>query len=82
MSLWNLWESILLSTLHCLQKKYGFIHKKEAALVPPDLRDNLPVPCIPTANAARAGQLLSLVRAIDGQYVNSGASRLKNRMRR
>ena len=58
------------------------IHKREAPQVPPDLRDNLPVPCILTGDAVRAGQLLSFVRAIDGQYVNSGASRLKNRMRR
>jgi hypothetical protein len=44
------------------------IHKREAPLVPPDLRDNLPVPCILTGDAARAARLLSLVRAIEGKY--------------
>jgi hypothetical protein len=58
------------------------IHKKEAALVPPDLRDNLPVPCILTGDAARARRLLSLVRAIDGNTISSGARRLTDRMRR
>jgi hypothetical protein len=55
------------------------INKRNAPQVPPDLRSSLPVPCILTGDAAGAAQLLSFVRAIDGQYVNSGASRLKNR---
>lgn len=58
------------------------IHKREAPQVPPEIRSSLPVPCILTGDAVRAKQLISLVRAIDGQYVNSGASRLINRMRR
>jgi hypothetical protein len=55
------------------------IHKREALQVPSDLRDSLPVPCILTGDAARAGRLLSLVRAIDGNTINSGARRLTDR---
>ena len=43
------------------------IHKREAPQVPPELRSTLPVPCILTGDAARAQQLISLLRAIDGQ---------------
>jgi hypothetical protein len=55
------------------------IHKNDAPQVPSDLRGNLSVPCILTGDATRARQLLSFVRAIDGDYVNSGASRLVER---
>jgi hypothetical protein len=57
------------------------IHKKEAPQVPADLRGRLPVPCILTGNAARACHLLSLMRAIDSQFLNSGASRIVRRGR-
>lgn len=55
------------------------IHKSDAPQVPSDLRGNLGVPYILTGDATGAQRLLSLVRAIDGQYVNSGASRLVDR---
>ena len=55
------------------------IHKNDAPQVPPDLSSNLSVPFILTGDATHARRLLSLVRAIDGQYVNSGASRLLQR---
>jgi hypothetical protein len=55
------------------------IHKRDAPQVPLDLRNNLSLPYILTGDATRARRLLSLVRAIDGQYVNSGASRLLQR---
>ena len=58
------------------------IHKNEAPQVPADLRGNLPVPYILTGDATLARNLLSLVRAIDSQYVNSGASRFINRVPR
>ncbi|MGH9904958.1 MAG: hypothetical protein ACRD8U_05150 [Pyrinomonadaceae bacterium] len=58
------------------------IHKKEAPQVPAELRENLPVPCILTGDATRAQRLLSLMRAIDSQYVNSGAARLMTRVPR
>lgn len=58
------------------------IHKSEAPQVPSDLRGHLPVPCILTGDATRARNLLSLMRAIDTQYVNSGASRFVNRVQR
>lgn len=58
------------------------IHKNEAPQVPADLRGNLPVPCILTGDATRARHLLSLVRAIDSKYVNSGANRFMHRVRR
>lgn len=52
------------------------IHKNEAPQVPADLRGNLPVPCILTGDAARARHLLLLLRAVESQYVNTGASLL------
>jgi len=55
------------------------IHKSDAPQVPADLRGNLGVPYILTGDATGAQRLLSLVRAIDGEYVNSGASRLVQR---
>lgn len=55
------------------------IHKSDAPQVPLDLRGNFSIPYILTGNASEAQRLLSLVRAIDGQYVNSGASRLLQR---
>jgi hypothetical protein len=55
------------------------IHKRDAPQVPSDLRGNLSIPFILTGDATLAERLLSLVRAIDGQYVNSGASRLVQR---
>jgi hypothetical protein len=55
------------------------IHKSDAPQVPSDLRGNLGVPYILTGDASGARRLLSLVRAIDGQYVNSGASLLVQR---
>lgn len=55
------------------------IYKNEAPQVPADLRGKLPVPCILTGDSTRARHLLSLVRAIDSQYVNSGASRFMHR---
>jgi len=58
------------------------IHKNEAPQVPADLRGNLPVPFILTGDATRARRLLSLVRAIDSEYVNSGASRFVHRVPR
>jgi hypothetical protein len=56
------------------------IHKSDAPQVPYDLRNNLNVPYILTGDTLLAQRLLSLVRAIDGQYVNSGASRLVQRI--
>jgi len=56
------------------------ISKSDAPQVPSDLRSNLSVPCILAGDATHARRLLSLVRAIDGQYVNSGASRLIQRI--
>ena len=56
------------------------VHRKEAPQVPADLRGSLPVPCILTGNATRARHLLSLMRAIDSQFVNSGASRIMRRV--
>ncbi|CAN5490543.1 hypothetical protein BH20ACI3_BH20ACI3_25860 [soil metagenome] len=58
------------------------IHKNDAPQVPADLRGNLPVPCILTGDATRARHLMSLVRAIDSKYVNSGASRFMHRVPR
>ncbi|MDQ3666906.1 MAG: hypothetical protein M3410_10080 [Acidobacteriota bacterium] len=58
------------------------IHKNEAPQVPADLRGNVPVPFILTGDATRARHLMSLVRAIDSQYVNSGASRMMHRFPR
>jgi len=58
------------------------IHKNDAPQVPADLRGNLPVPCILTGDAIRARHLMSLVRAIDSKYVNSGASRFMHRVPR
>ena len=55
------------------------IHKSDAPQVPSDLRGSLDVPYILTGDASGARRLLSFVRAIDGQYVNSGASRLVQR---
>jgi hypothetical protein len=55
------------------------IHKSDAPQVPADLRENMSLPYILTGDAILARRLLSLVRAIDGQYVNSGASRLVQR---
>jgi len=55
------------------------IHKSDAPQVPLDLRGTLSLPYILTGDAQQARRLLSLVRAIDGQYVNSGASRLVQR---
>ena len=40
------------------------IRKKEEPQVPPDLRGNLPVPCILTGDAARVRRILSFARAI------------------
>ena len=56
------------------------IHKNNAPQVPAELRGRLAVPCILTGNAARARQLLSFMRAIDSQYINSGASRFVQRL--
>ncbi|MFZ0060501.1 MAG: hypothetical protein WAL47_00525 [Pyrinomonadaceae bacterium] len=56
------------------------IHKNNAPQVPAELRGRLPVPCILTGNAARARQLLSFMRAIDTQHINSGASRFLQRV--
>ncbi|HET6670331.1 MAG TPA: hypothetical protein VFH15_08880 [Pyrinomonadaceae bacterium] len=56
------------------------IHKNNAPQVPAELRGRLPVPCILTGNATRARQLLSFMRAIDTQYINSGASRFVQRV--
>jgi hypothetical protein len=58
------------------------IHKREAPQVPADLRGSLPVPFILTGSATRARQLLSLMRAIDSQFVNSGASKIMHRVPR
>ena len=58
------------------------IHKSEAPQVPADLRAKLTVPCILTGDATRARRLLSLVRAIDSRYVNSGASQFMHRVPR
>ena len=42
------------------------IGEKEAPQVPPDLRGNLPIPCILTGDAEGARKLLSFVQAIGG----------------
>ena len=57
------------------------IHKNNAPQVPAELRGRLSVPCILTGSAARARQLLSFMRALDSDYVNSGASRFVQRVR-
>jgi len=56
------------------------IHKKDAPQIPVELRGNVSVPCILTGDASRARQLLSFMRAIDTQYVASGASRFVQRV--
>jgi hypothetical protein len=56
------------------------IHENEAPQVPLDLRGKWGVPYILTGDATRAGHILSLMRAIDSQYVNSGASRILRRV--
>jgi hypothetical protein len=58
------------------------IHRKDAPQIPADLRGSLPVPFILTGSATRARQLLSLMRAIDAQFVNSGAGRIIDRISR
>ncbi len=58
------------------------IHKDDATQVPADLRGSLPVPYILTGDATRARRLLSLVGAIDSQYVSSGPSRFMHRVPR
>lgn len=40
------------------------IREKEESLVPPDLRDNLTVPCILTGDAARVRRILLFAQAI------------------
>jgi hypothetical protein len=55
------------------------ISKDDAPQVPSDLRGTLSTPFILTGDRAKAQRLLALARAIDGQYVNSGASRLVER---
>ena len=56
------------------------IHKDNAPQVPAELRGRLTVPCILTGSATRARQLLSFMRALDSEYVNSGASRFVQRI--
>lgn len=56
------------------------IHKNNAPQVPAELRGSLSVPFILTGSAAKARQLLAFMRAIDSQYVNSGASRFIQRV--
>ncbi len=56
------------------------IHKTDAPQIPAELRGRLSVPCVLTGDASRARQLLSFMRAIDSQYVNSGASRFVQRV--
>ena len=56
------------------------IHNDNAPQVPAELRGRLAVPCILTGNASRAQKLLSFMRALDTQYVNSGASRFVQRI--
>ena len=56
------------------------IHKNDAPQIPAELRGRLAVPCILTGDASRARQLLSFMRAIDSQYVTSGASRFVQRL--
>ncbi len=56
------------------------IHKKDAPQIPAELRGSVSVPCILTGDASRARQLLSFMRAIDTQYVTSGASKFVQRV--
>jgi hypothetical protein len=58
------------------------IHKKEAPQFPAELRGSVQVPFILTGSATRARHLLSLMRAIDSQSVNRGASRTRHRVPR
>ena len=55
------------------------IHKTDAPQIPAELRGRVSVPCILTGDATRARQLLSFMRAIDTQYVASGANRFVQR---
>lgn len=64
------------------EEEVWIIHKSDAPQVPTELVGKLHVPYILTGDATRTRNLLSLVRAIDSQYVNSGASRFVHRGRR
>ena len=56
------------------------IHNDNAPQVPVELRGRLAVPCILTGDASKAQKLLSFMRALDTQYVNSAASRFVQRV--